>query len=295
MANPSLVYSGHNILQRNIGSHSFVKHVEILHMIHNKTYSSLNLKLPEALGRIRVTQGFYGGPRVRYLRKKFSQMDSTEVNDYLAERPVPCIEGPGATLYIFDRHHTLYSLAIMEGGFSSHELLIPFNLYSFETYLTQMGKKPTSMLDPIDLKEMTESEFISLLNKSHLAYLKDLEGNKLDSNDFRKSLLELEESFYRGLAWIIRKAGGFQKTKIPFAEFLWADFLRENLRQKNLAEEYSSKLIELAVELALNIEFTKKASLPGRLEILPAKTRELNILRRDIYAKAMNLVRDLKL
>ena len=34
---------------------------------------------------------------------------------------------------------------------------------------------------------------------------------------------------YRSLAWAVRRAGGYEKTSLLYAEFKWADYFRKNI------------------------------------------------------------------
>jgi len=42
-------------------------------------------------------------------------------------------------------------------------------------------------------------------------------------------LQDLVDDVYRSVAGYVRKAGGFDKTRTAFAEFVWADFFRRSL------------------------------------------------------------------
>jgi len=57
----------------------------------------------------------------------------------------------------------------------------------------------------------------------------------------------------------LRRAGGFAKDTTPFSEFLWADFLRRNIKEKRVEDDFSD-----ALEKALSLAKSKDAGyLPG--------------------------------
>ncbi len=63
----------------------------------------------------------------------------------------------------------------------------------------------------------------------------------------------------RSLAGELRRAGGFAKDTTPFSEFLWADFLRRNIKEKRIENDFSS-----ALGRAMSLAKSKDADyLPG--------------------------------
>jgi hypothetical protein len=69
----------------------------------------------------------------------------------------------------------------------------------------------------------------------------------------------LADDPYRGLAWAVREAGGFEKTGEPFCEFRWADFLRKRIRMARTEGAFEEALKE-----ALALAATPEAKhLPG--------------------------------
>jgi hypothetical protein len=70
---------------------------------------------------------------------------------------------------------------------------------------------------------------------------------------------------FRSLAGELRRAGGFAKDATPFSEFLWADFLRQNMKAKVVQLDF-----EAALEKALRLAKGPDAQyLPGWCGPLP--------------------------
>ena len=70
---------------------------------------------------------------------------------------------------------------------------------------------------------------------------------------------KLKDDPYRSVAGQLRRAGGFAKDTTPFSEFLWADFLRKQVRPKEIRDRFNA-----AVERALALAGSEDAAyLPG--------------------------------
>ena len=63
-----------------------------------------------AAADVRPTQLVLGMQEVRMKTAKFSAMSSSDLGDYLAQNPVPCVMGPEETFHATDHHHLLASL-----------------------------------------------------------------------------------------------------------------------------------------------------------------------------------------
>ena len=49
---------------------------------------------------------------------------------------------------------------------------------------------------------------------------------------------------YRSLAGALRRAGGYAKVDTPFAEFLWADFLRRRIKASLVTDRFETALVK---------------------------------------------------
>ncbi len=95
----------------------------------------------------------------------------------------------------------------------------------------------------------------------------------------------LTNSYYRGLAWLVRESHAYDKSSVPFAEFFWADYFK---RRMNLDKEIYSRanLIE-AIELA--IEKNNSTSPLSNIEGLPGfidnNTKSVKSMVQDLEDK----------
>ena len=70
---------------------------------------------------------------------------------------------------------------------------------------------------------------------------------------------ELKDDPYRSLAGFVRMEGGFQKTTMPYSEFVWADYYRKQIPLKLLKKNFDK-----ALQWAKRLAGTPEASvLPG--------------------------------
>ena len=87
----------------------------------------------------------------------------------------------------------------------------------------------------------------------------DSAGRRRTFDDIPKTLKAMKDDPYRSLAGELRRAGGFAKESTPFTEFLWADFLRRQLKPADVAEDFAA-----ALSKALKLAKSGKAGyLPG--------------------------------
>jgi len=165
------------------------------------------------------------------------------LNKFLREHPVlfvlgpKTIEFPKGEIYLVDRHHHARAYQILQ----------------IETvYGTMLA----------DLSGLNIAEFWSELEERSWVYTVDNRGRSHPAISMSKikTLKELKNDSFRALAGVVRDKGGFKKTNIPFAEFLWAHFFRE----EGIQIGRTKKDFKAAVKAALKIAHAKKAKdLPG--------------------------------
>ena len=62
-----------------------------------------------------------------------------------------------------------------------------------------------------------------------MIFLVFLTGKRRDFKAIPTRIKDLVDDPYRSLAGFLRAAGGYAKDTSPFAEFLWADYLRPHI------------------------------------------------------------------
>jgi hypothetical protein len=80
-------------------------------------------------------------------------------------------------------------------------------------------------------------------------HLYDQHGVRQDHKKLAKSVTGLIDDPFRSLAGALRRAGGYSKETTPFAEFLWADYMRRRLKTKLVENEFDAALAK-ALKLA---------------------------------------------
>lgn len=200
--------------------------------------------------QIHVTQFLYGRPGVLNRKIELDSLSFSELQEYIAEKPIPYVLGPDGMKYIIDRHHFSRSLFEMRArlvekfGEQANELQISFqkvNIY---------GK---------DSSTLSDSEFGETMIENKLTYLR--KGSSFRSfNELPTHISDIEEDYYRGLAWIVRKSGAFVKTDVPFAEFYWGEYFEKALGFQK--EKLTKKKIRKAIRATLVIN-DETSQLPG--------------------------------
>ena len=176
---------------------------------------------------LRPLQGAVGMEEVRDKADKIRAKPGKECRK-LASDPIKVVRGPGGALFITDHHHGADAWRLAERPFALCEIA---------------DKGPPS----------SEAQFWSDLTKDHLVRLADADGKPISPEQLPSDLAQLPDDPYRSLAWRLRKNGGFCRSIMPqkeFAEFVWADWLRNQPEVPVDAVRASAKKI-LPTALAL--------------------------------------------
>ena len=169
------------------------------------------LNLAKAIKRSSPGQLTYGKPRVEYLRYRFQKWDFEEIQDYLNSKPIPYVETPDGRWVLHDRHHLFLALfkekANLEERFPNRALKV--------TFQRKASFKGASWEDYRFFME--ENKTIHLRAK----------GKPIGWEEIPKTFDSMDRDFFRGMAWVLIKAGLVKKEEKPFFEFIWADELRK--------------------------------------------------------------------
>jgi len=190
------------------------------------------------LADLRPTQMAVGMRAVEAKRRKIERRAESmrKLRRYLEKRPVPAVLGPDDDFYIIDHHHL--SLALWRSDVDNVLVRIV-----------------------ADLSDMPRATFLSAMASFGWLHPFDTQGRRISPARLPASLDKLRSDRYRDLAWSVRRAGGFVKTHVPFAEFAWANFFRERLSLSAVARDF-----ELAHERAMRLARSPDARhLPGNL------------------------------
>jgi hypothetical protein len=146
--------------------------------------------------------------------KAFEAMGHHELQDYLEKHPVPVVLGPKKRHFLVDHHHLVR--ACWEARVE-------------EVHLSQLD----------DLSKLHEDEFWEKLAKKNWCHLYDPFGGGPHSYmNLPNSVRGLGDDPFRSLAWLVREAGGYEKSDEPFAEFQWANYFRAHLSTHPVVDDF---------------------------------------------------------
>ncbi|MFR9800317.1 ParB/Srx family N-terminal domain-containing protein [Streptomyces sp. MS06] len=131
----------------------------------------------------------------------------TETSESKAEMKTVVV-GPGGQPYLTDGHHTFTSFAEDPiGGLDTHIRVIVQANYS----------------------NLTRQEFWKRMKAHKWVYLRDAQGNRIGVNKLPRQvgLAGFQNDPYRGLLYFGKKVG-FQPDSVPFQEFYWGGWLRDD-------------------------------------------------------------------
>jgi len=190
-------------------------------------------QLQVAPADLRPTQLTVGYAEVAAKRAEWEQISKKKRKELLSRHWFPGVLGPGGKVYIVDHHHL--GLALIEEKVDSVPVLV---------------QRDFSWLEP--------EVFWRTMEFNRWAHPYDAHGHRADYDAFPAKLTDLTDDPYRTLSARVREAGGYAKDATPYAEFLWADFLRPRIKLKN--KQPGGRALKQALALAHTHE---TAYLPG--------------------------------
>jgi hypothetical protein len=187
-----------------------------------------------ALRQLLPTQLTVGMIEVREKAKHLASLKPKEAQEFLSDHPMPVVIGPGGKRYITDHHHL--ARAALEAGIDS----------AFSTL-------------EADLSKCGGEEFWREMDRNLWVHPLDENGVRHHYALIPTDLKRMIDDVYRSLAAFVRNAGGYDKTPLPFAEFVWADFFRRNVAIEDIKASFNA-----AVETAIPLAHSQMAAhLPG--------------------------------
>lgn len=171
---------------------------------------------PVAISDIRPTQITVGLREVAKKRKQWRD-EGTKGADFLGRHMVPVVMGPKNRPYSIDHHHLVRAL---------HD----------------EGVKNVLVNVVANLSHLEKDAFWYVLDISKWVYPYDEKGRRRDYSDLPKSVDGLIDDVWRSLAGELRGNGGYAKDAAPFSEFVWADFLRREMKARDVENDFDGAL-----------------------------------------------------
>ncbi len=174
---------------------------------------------PVPIARLRPTQMTVGFREVARKRHDWRERLDRDGPDFLGRHMIPVVIGPGGTPWLIDNHHLARAL---------HDEGVEEVLVQIVATLDHLGKR----------------RFLTFMDNRNWLHPYDGEGRRRPYDDVPRSVAKLIDDPYRSLAGEIRRAGGYAKVDTPYAEFLWADFLRPRISPKLLARDFDKAVMK---------------------------------------------------
>ncbi|AMK22766.1 chromosome partitioning protein ParB [Sphingobium sp. TB-6] len=186
------------------------------------------------LAALRPTQMTVGLIEVARKRHEWSIRADRDRPDFLGRHMIPVVIGPKGRRWMVDHHHLARAL---------HEEGVVHILVSVVA----------------DLGHLNRAAFLTYMDNRNWLHPFDEKGLRHDYEALPKHIGRLADDPYRSLAGALRRAGGYAKADILYAEFLWANFLRQRIKLARLRDDFDACLRK-ALALARSRE---AAHLPG--------------------------------
>jgi hypothetical protein len=188
-----------------------------------------------AIRDLRPTQITVGMREVLEKRKRWREMGHKKGDKFLGSHMIPVIRGPKERNYVIDHHHLARAL---------HD----------------EGQKQVAVTVIANLSKIADMDlFWTVMDNRSWMHPFDDKGARRHYGDLPSSITDLVDDPFRSLAGELRRAGGFAKDTTPFSEFLWADYLRRQIKRKLVDSDF-----DRAITKALQLAKSKDADyLPG--------------------------------
>jgi hypothetical protein len=168
---------------------------------------------------LRPTQMTLGMHEVYQKRDAWKQKASRDLAKFLASHMVPVIIGLEKEYYLIDHHHL--ARALYEEGVNSVFVAVV-----------------------ADLSRLPPDHFWNMMDFHGWTHPYDSKGRRQPYSELPKTIKGMEDDPYRSLAGELRNSGGFAKDSTPFSEFLWADFLRRNIKAKAIRADFKAAMTD---------------------------------------------------
>ncbi|MFA5964454.1 MAG: ParB-like protein [Sphingomonas sp.] len=174
---------------------------------------------PVRIEKLRPTQMTVGYREVARKRHDWRERLDRDGPDFLGRHMIPVVTGPGGTMWLIDNHHLARAL---------HDEGVKEVLVSIVASLDHLGKR----------------RFMTFMENRNWLHPYDAEGKRVAYKEVPRSVAKLVDDPYRSLAGEMRRAGGFAKVETPYAEFLWADFLRPRVPARLLERDFDKAVMK---------------------------------------------------
>ncbi len=202
----------------------------------NAQRSSVSAIFLTTFDQLRPSQGAIGMQDVTFKIGVLRDLADTpkKLAKYRLKEPLLVVRAPGDLMHIVDHHHL--GRALWERGFRDVHVMV-------------IG----------DLSTVALAAFWPEMEKRGWLRARDEEGRPIAPENLPLHVNDLKNDPYRSLAWTLRNAGGFDKTRVPFAEFMWGDYLRTKI-DKTLIDSNIDEAVRLAMPF---VTLPEAANLPG--------------------------------
>ncbi len=177
-----------------------------------------------SIAKLLPTQVTVGMIEVADKVKQLRVLKPSECVDFMRAHAMPAVIGLQGNVYITDHHHL--GRAALEAG-------VETGFFEIEA----------------DLSSYSHEDFWKEMDKNLWVHPLDENGVRHYYSAIPHRLQDLVDDVYRSVAGYVRKAGGFDKTRTAFAEFVWADFFRRSLPIELVRTDFAAA-VRLAMPLA---------------------------------------------
>ncbi len=175
--------------------------------------------------KLRPTQMTVGLNEVKRKQAQWEKASAKKRVVLLHRHTVPVVIGPKERYFITDHHHFVRALQLA-------------------------GAEEIAVYVLADLSALPKTEFWTFLDNSEWCHAYDEKGRRCALSAIPKAFEDLKDDPYRSIAGALIRTGACAKSDHPFAEFLWADFLRYRIDAVLIGQDFEAALAK-ASQLAL--------------------------------------------
>jgi len=177
---------------------------------------------PVPVKDLRPTQMTVGYREVAAKRSEWRARAGAHEGTYLGQHMIPVLLGPKGKHYVIDHHHL--ARALLDEG---------------------LEEIAVDVVE--DLSALGKPEFWVFVDNKGWCHPYDCEGERQPMGDMPRTIGDMKDDPFRSLAGELRRQGGYAKDTTPFAEFLWADYLRRRIARKQVESAWDKALAKALV------------------------------------------------
>lgn len=185
-------------------------------------------------------QSTFGRAEAIMRANALQDMKPQKRREYLEKHRLQVVKGPSGAFHLVDGHHLSWAL------------------------LELKRRRVTNAIAPAeqlaDLSKLSQEDFEKEIIARKWVWLFDEKDEPITISALAREISQLRDDPYRTVIWLLEQEGCFEEMDIPFADFVWAKWLR---KQISVAGNHTDQLRDAVLKAKEIAHGETSRGLPG--------------------------------